>query len=108
MGWGEVGDAVFRDDIVEERMAVGDSTSGRQSAELLPEKVAEPTLVAEKGSEMVRTEPVLPEKTADTISKAEKTTMGEGWVGYCRKCRQRHCCEAVDQPPAPTVLFPEL
>lgn len=23
--------------------------------------------------------------------------MGEDWLGYCRKCQQRHCCEALER-----------
>lgn len=76
------------DGVAEERMATGHGVSASQTEEVAGEETAETSGMGGESAGMV-----------------QKRAMGEGEVGYCRQCRQRHCCEAVDGEPAATTLF---
>ena len=96
-------------DVAEERMATGDgipkgweeAVGGGWGDD------AAPGIVVEE-AESVPPVPPVEDAGHEPAEPVERVVMGKGWVGYCRLCRQRHCCEHVDAEPAKLDLLAEF
>ena len=93
----EVRDAVVvEDDVAEERMAIdGGFSVSRPKVEDV-ELAVQRSEVAGKGAKMLQAEKQPTEAVLEESESEKMAVMGEDWVGYCRRCQQRHCCEALE------------
>lgn len=92
-------------------VGIADSISAAKVATLVEDQDKELIQMAAEDSEMMQSEiheEAIRSRNPEEPVAVQRLPLGEGQVAYCRRCRQRHCCEAMDEEPAPTTLSLEL